>query len=205
MPNLIDISGQRFGRWTALRRIPPAKPGGCKWVCQCDCGAEREVYLSHLRRGASRSCGCFAVEAHTRHGEANTVLYRRHKAMLARCYNPNHKQFHDYGGRGIGVCDEWRDYENFSRWSRSSGYRRELELDRIDNDADYSPDNCRWVTHRQNMNNMRTTKWLRIGGERITISNAARRYGIKKNTIRTRLRAGWTDEEAVTVPIRTRN
>lgn len=117
--------------------------------------------------------------------------------MWRRCCDTKNPAFPNYGGRGITVCEDWRIFATFREWAMLNGYERGLEIDRRDNDGPYSPNNCRWVTHRQNSDNQRKTVKLNIDGEIITVSDAAKRFGISPVTIRSRLRRGWTDTEAV--------
>lgn len=121
--------------------------------------------------------------------------------MIARCHNPNHASYSNYGARGITVCDEWRyDRTKFVDWARANGYRKGLSIDRIDNNQGYSPNNCRWVDGFVQQNNTRKNRFLTVDGETHTISEWARIKGISKNFIEGRLRRGLSDEEAVKIP-----
>ncbi len=152
--------GMRFGRLVVEKYV-----GNSQWLCLCDCGNRTTVYTSALNRGATQSCGCLHVEraseANATHGKSRTRLYRVWAGMKERCLNSNATNYSSYGGRGIGVCDEWRDsYEEFEKWAMASGYDpsakfSECSLDRIDNDRDYCPDNCRWVTYAKQAQNRR--------------------------------------------------
>lgn len=159
-----DLTGKKFGKLTVIKRESLNAGHGSTWVCKCDCGNTVVVRRDGLTTGHTTSCGCYrdSGESRIRHGMTNTRLHRIWNAMKQRCSNPNFKQFKDYGGRGIKVCKEWstkHGFDVFAEWALSHGYRDDLEIDRIDNDKGYSPDNCRWVTHKENMNNTRRCKY----------------------------------------------
>lgn len=160
----IDIAGKRFGRLFAERRTNERdSDGNVIWECRCLCGKRLNVPSSSLRKGNTRSCGCLKKENFTnrKHGMSQSKIYDVWTTMLQRCYNPNNKKFGDYGGRGIAVCAEWRsDFQNFLNWSLENGYeirfgKDRLTIDRINNDQDYSPGNCRWATYSVQNSNQR--------------------------------------------------
>jgi hypothetical protein len=149
MGRRVDINGQRFGRLIVLAR---AENRGrfAAWLCWCDCGEFKTVVGSSLRTGNTRSCGCLQRI----HGMTNTPLYLVWRSMRSRCENPRTERWPRYGGRGISVCAEWRhDPKAFIDWALSHGYERGLQIDRMDNDAGYSPSNCRFVTAAENSRN----------------------------------------------------
>ena len=157
--SLHNLAGRRFGRLTVLEYA-----GEGKWRCLCDCGNESIVLAYELTSGGTKSCGCYqrerASEANYVHGKTHERLYMVWKSMKQRCLNSNYKEFHLYGGRGIKICDDWLDYETFRNWAMSNGYdpsapRGQCTIDRIDNNGDYCPDNCRWVDMKTQRANQR--------------------------------------------------
>lgn len=163
---VIDITGQRFGRWTALYPSSRDRYGTVRWMCRCDCGTVREVHGPNLRNGKSKSCGCFArkisKDIHTVHGMYGTHFYLKWASMISRCKNPNHSAYRDYGGRGIQVCDRWLYFENFkddlyeSYLEHVGKYgEKETTLDRIDVNGNYEPGNVRWATLSEQARNKR--------------------------------------------------
>lgn len=125
-------------------------------------------------------------------------------SMHERCERKKHTYYQHYGGRGIYVCEEWREYMPFAKWAFMNGYKDNLTIDRIDNDGCYSPDNCRWVTYKEQANNKRTNRIVEYNGEKYTVTQLAKKANIKKTTLKERLNMGWSVKDAVEKPIRLR-
>lgn len=202
-PRLIDLTGQRFGELTVIRQDGNTKRGGAIWVCRCSCGKENRPTGSNLRQGKVRSCGHDRMEkfwaASRTHGQSNTRLYRTWKAMRARCSLPTDTGYENYGGRGIRVCDEWQaSFEAFATWAAKTGYRDDLSIDRIDNDGNYEPGNCRWVGVEAQAINKRN---VALAPDGRPWSKVAADNGISLPAFRTRICEGWDHELAATWPM----
>lgn len=215
----IDITGQRFGRLVAKKRLETkSSPSGRKysvWLCRCDCGKYIEARLNNLRQGSVSSCGCLSHEVHSKiakrinlgeksrkHGDANhnVPLYGIWSAMKRRCNNPNAQYYDIYGGRGITVCSDWQDYLPFKSWALSNGYKEGLTIDRIDCDGNYEPNNCRWITIQEQQRNRRNNKYYEYKGQLYTVREIAQMVGLKPRTIQGRIERGWTIEDVVETP-----
>ena len=210
----IDLTGQRFGRLVVLRqgksKILPSGQIVKTWVCLCDCGNETTVYQQHLKRGDTKSCGCFLSEESrkrkTTHGETKTRLYKIWDGMRQRCKNPNDAAFRHYGARGISICKEWDNYLKFKEWALSHGYCEDLSIDRVDVNGNYEPSNCRWANAYEQSNNKTTSHYLEFDGKKQTIAQWAKELNMPMETLYRRItKYHWNIEDALTKPIRNYN
>lgn len=194
MSNFKDLSGQRIGRLLVKERRGSDSWRSALWFCKCDCGNECIVSSSNLRKSHTQSCGCLQREAtskaNTTHGHRYSRLYGIWNAMIGRCHRKNSKAYPLYGGRGIAVCDEWKSFEGFLKWSLENGYEDGLSIDRVDNDKGYSPDNCRWATMEIQANNKRTNITIEYNGEHHTIAEWSKILGVKYATLYMRYKRG---------------
>lgn len=209
-PTLHVAPGLRVHLWTVTETSEVRKVGqGIPkryWLCRCDCGTERFVLEESLRQQVSTNCGCVrrakvGARNHT-HGLTNTREYVVWCGMIARCENPKHKGYHTYGGKGVRVCDRWRN--SFETFLSDMGMppSPKHQIDRIDPTGNYEPSNCRWVTNRQNSRNTRKTIKVEYGGETLALNDWANRIGIPEKTLYARIKVyGWPVHEAFTTPV----
>lgn len=195
MPLRAKISaGARFGRFTVLEEVGMVD-NHLNVKCRCDCGREWIGRLANLTNGHIKSCGCVnrekLTERNRKHGFSKTPLYEVWKGMHARCYNPKHKSFGRYGGRGVTVCPEWHEYQPFHNWCMANGYRAGLQLDRENNNGIYCPDNCRFVTRKQNTNNTRRNIYIEYCGDTHTLPEWSEILGMEYSLIRSRYDEGY--------------
>ncbi len=190
--NLPDLTNKRFGRLVALRCVGVVKRKRT-WECQCDCGKLHITTGAELNRGGALSCGC----SRNPHGHSQDSTYRSWVAMVQRCTNPNNKNYLDYGGRGIGLCAEWRDFRAF--FSDMGTRPENMTIERIDNNKGYSPSNCKWATWAEQCRNKRSNKFYTYDGQTRTIAEWERFMDLPEGFFCKRLKK-MTFEEAIKQP-----
>ena len=195
-----DLIGKNFGRLTVLCRDYSRKRRS--WICKCSCGNMKIVAQDELLKGDTKSCGCYRRDLCTTHNGTYTKIYKNWNSMKNRCDLETYDEYHRYGGRGITVCDEWYDFATFREWAFSNGYEDDLQIDRIDNDLGYFPENCRWVTRIVNCNNRSNNIKIEYNNEMKTMAEWSRIYNIGVTTIYCRLKRGWTLENALCEPVK---
>ena len=212
MSRLIDLISKKFGRLTVVGRAASDSNGKTKWLCRCDCGVVISVYAGNIRRPNTQSCGCLRREttakSKTRHGNARkglqTAEYRSWASLIGRCTNGRNHVFASYGGRGITVCDRWRD--DFEVFLSDMGPKPgpEYSIDRIDNNRGYEPGNCRWATAKEQARNRRNRRVVEFQGVGRSILEWTRILGLSLSCLRHRFDRGWSTDQAFTIPYRGR-
>ena len=187
-----DLTGQSFGSLTVLRRSP-AHGNGKKpvtmWVCRCQCGREISVKADSLKSGHTVSCGCLKVK-HMESYKHKTRLYNIWKCMRQRCNNPNNPNYPHYGGKGVTICEEWKEYVGFRAWAAANGYDDSKSIDRIDVNGNYEPSNCRWADDKTQANNTTRNRRIAFRGRNMTISEIADLLDVSYSTIQHRVERG---------------
>jgi len=188
--------GKKFGKLLVLEYVE-TKCGKPIWRCRCDCGNEKNIRGSCLRRGHTTTCGCLNKSLN---GTSNTRSYKSYESMLRRCYKKTDKRYGRYGGRGITVCDRWREsYLNF--FDDMGDAPDKKSIDRIDNNKGYYKENCRWATRKEQFRNRSTNKFITAFGKKQTHSEWAKERKIGRSTLEWRIYNGWSPEDALTLPI----
>lgn len=209
MSKCIDLTGCKYSRLTVIERANNNVRGEAMWICRCDCGnITRPIRTSALTRKSTKSCGCLKkVSPNRKHNMTGTRLYFVWRDMINRCNNPKVRDYHNYGGRGISVCEEWKEFDPFNEWAKATGYdetaeRGKTTLDRIDPQGDYSPGNCRWATTKDQQNNRRNNRRYVVNGRSRTLAELTEEYNISYGTVWKRLQLGWDIETALTKEIK---
>lgn len=197
---LVDRLGRRYGKLEVIGQAR-SQNGNARWCCRCDCGFYTIALGNDLERGKVVSCGCHGKSIRRLHGRAGTVEYRTWTSMKQRCFNPSNPSYPHWGGRGITVCEDWLDFNQFfmDMGPRPS---KGHSLERIDNDGNYEPSNCRWVKIDVQANNKRRNRVIEFRGRTQTLAQWAKEFGIGWMTLRARLDSyGWSIEDALTTSV----
>jgi len=200
----LDLTGKQFSDWSVLHRTENIGAQAA-YLCRCKCGVERSVRSSQLAKGHSTGCGCARAnrlgDRVRKHGKSKHPLYGTWRSMRERCRSPNHFAYHRYGGRGIKVCERWNDFDAFLGDVEPT-WRPGLTLDRIDNDGDYTPENVRWRTPKEQSANKAFNRRITFRGETLTLAQWAERLGMTGPSLAKRFKKGWPIERALTQPPR---
>ena len=200
-----DLSGQRFGRLTALHKVE--ETNNKYYYCRCDCGNVVTVLRTSLTSGNTKSCGCLhreqLSERNYKHGERNTRLYKTWISMKQRC-SVHRDKYKQWEGRGIKVCDEWREsFTVFKDWAEANGYKEDLTIDRIDVNGNYEPSNCRWITKQEQQFNKTNTRYFEYKGQKKCLAEWAEIFEMNKPTLYNRIyNLGWSIEKALETEIK---
>lgn len=205
-----DLKNSKFGKLLVVEFMG-YKNKRAEWLCKCDCGNEICVPAHRLISGNTKSCGCYmrecVIKTKTTHGGSKRKqkerLYNIWNGMKNRCFNEKDKNYKNYGARGITVCQQWKeDYGLFRKWAMENGYNDNLTIDRISNNGNYEPSNCRWATREEQNNNTRQNHYIEYNGKVKTLSQWATYYGLTRSCLKGRIRKGWETEKALTTPQR---
>lgn len=194
----MNIIGKKFNKLTVLEETDKYNKSGHKlFLCRCDCGGKILTSKSALQRGDNKSCGCLRGNMH---GMSNTRIYKLWQDIKKRCYNENNRAYKYYGGRGIKMCEEWKnDFLSFYNWAINNEYSDELTIDRINVDGDYEPNNCRWVTNEIQANNKTSNRYFTIDNETKSLADWCNIYNKRYLTVHHRLSRGSSIEEALDI------
>lgn len=196
---LDSFIGKKHNKLTILSHFKKGKNNSNYFRCLCECGRISEVRANHLLNDNQETCGRHHKKYEN--SDIGTRLYNTWSRMIARCYNPSNHKYYAYGGRGITVCDEWRyDYDTFYKWAISNGYEIGLWIERIDNNGNYCPENCRWATRTEQMRNTRRNHFIEYRGETKTLVDWCETLDLYYPTVNSRLHKGWSVERSFETP-----
>lgn len=202
MSKIIDLTGMTFGRLKVIEYDSTTKSRNVMWKCECSCSNHTIVIVSgnNLKSGNTQSCGCLHKEKFTpyKHGLKHSKIYGVWCGMKSRCQNPNSTSYSNYGGRGIKVCKEWQDFNNFYNWSIASGYQEGLSIERKDVNGNYEPSNCCWATQKEQANNTRLNHFIEYNNQIKTTQQWEDETGLP---VWQRIAKGWSVKDAIETPL----
>lgn len=204
-PRFVNLTGKKFNRYLVLHLVKSSNEG-FKWLCRCECGTEKEVFGCSLKNGTTKSCGCFKIEFNKRirkvHKKSNPLEYNSWVGLKSRCLNISDRAYKDYGGRGITVCDRWLGADGLQNFINDMGKRpnANYSIDRINNNGNYEPSNCRWATAKEQSRNNRNTCIIEYKEKKFALIDLAILFNVQYNTLRHRIIRGWDLEKALTTP-----
>lgn len=205
MTKAIDITGKKFNLLTAVERVENGSNGQARWKCLCDCGNTTYVSAANLKSGAVKSCGCLRHRSapNRTHGMSKSRLYLEWAGIKSRCFYKGAKKYKHYGGRGIKICSEWAEsFEAFKDWALRSGYNDSLTIERVDVNGNYCPENCKWITRKEQGFNTRRNVVITYNGKTQTLLEWVEELGLDYKRVHNRLfKLGWTFERAISTPV----
>lgn len=207
MSKPINMVGYTFNGCVVVSKSDEHSSKYICWNCLCKCGNSFVASGANIRKGHTKSCGCYQKERASQvkktHGKTNTRMFSIWQKMRARCSNNKSKDFKNYGGRGIKVCESWEtSFECFYEWSTNNGYTEKLTIDRIDVNGNYEPNNCRWVNRKIQNRNRTNNNIIEFRGEKLCLAEWSDKLGITYFTLSSRLKRGWSVERAFTTPVK---
>lgn len=213
MAKRIEMVGKTCGRLYVKEYVGLNKRHQATYLCDCVCGNSIVTTGESLRRGDTQSCGClrrdryyeWVVKNAAEHPKKDKRLYNIWSGMKTRCFNTKDKAYCNYGGRGIVVCDEWKNsFDSFEKWARNNGYSDQLTIERIDVNGNYEPSNCTWITLEEQSKNRRDTRYIEYNGKTQNLTDWCKELNIDEGTMYSRLHSGWSIEKAFSTPVRKR-
>lgn len=195
-----EVIGKRFGRLTVICRNGNSSNSSKMYLCKCDCGKSKNVIGVYLLDGRTKSCGCLnselVIKRSKTHGKTKTRLFSIWQNAITRCTNKNCYEYKNYGGRGITICDEWKnDFMSFYNWAMANGYSDKLTIDRIDNNKGYSPENCRWTDNKTQSRNRTDNHFYTYKGETKTIAEWAEIKNMNYKKLWKRIKHNWAEDK----------
>jgi len=202
-----DLLGMKFSNLLVIKQAESSRTGCARWICRCElCGSETAIFASNLKNGRTKMCKSCSEKRKTTHGLSRDRIYTVWQAILRRCENPKNEHYHDYGGRGIAVCEEWHDLRTFAKWAYSNGFapsakRGECTIERRDVNGNYCPENCFWANMKTQGRNKRNNRLLQTSEGDKTITELSENAGILATTVSGRIKRGWSIEAALNIPV----